>query len=137
MHAFLAQNERFRKKVESALHYVGVTLNARVMRFSELYLILLAVYTNCNLPPTQRNPRNIILCKMSAEKIQHCRTRWTDQMCIDLLTCKDEAKQLHTSEECPTNEKGRKIGLMQLTLKFWNEKGYENLGKTAQNLRDK
>ena len=58
-------------------------------------------------------------------------------MCIDLLTCKDEAKQLFASEECPTNEKGRKIGVMQLTLKFWNEKGYESLGKTAQNLRDK
>lgn len=26
---------------------------------------------------------------------------------------------------------------MKLTLKFWNEKGYEYLGKTAQNLRDK
>jgi len=26
MHAFWAQNERLRKKVESALHYVGVTL---------------------------------------------------------------------------------------------------------------
>ena len=26
---------------------------------------------------------------------------------------------------------------MNLTLKFWNEMGYEYLGKTAQNLRDK
>lgn len=26
---------------------------------------------------------------------------------------------------------------MKLTLKFWNEMGYEYLGKTAQNLRDK
>lgn len=68
---------------------------------------------------------------MSAERIQHGRTRWTEQMCIDLLTCKEEAKQLHTSEECPTNGKGRKTGIMQLTLKFWNEKGYERLGKTA------
>ena len=33
--------------------------------------------------------------------------------------------------------KGRKIGVVQLTLKFWNEKEYESLGKTAQNLRDK
>ena len=107
------------------------------MRFLELYFILLVVNINYNLPPTQGYPRTTILCKMSAERIQHGRTRWTERMCVDLLTCKDEAKQLHTSEECPTNEKGRKIGLMQLTLKFWNEKGYESLGKTAQNLRDK
>ena len=54
-----------------------------------------------------------------------------------VLTSKDEAKQLYTSEECPTNEKGRKVGIVNLTLKFWKEKGYGNLGKTAQNLRDK
>ena len=56
---------------------------------------------------------------------------------MDLLTSKDEAKQLYRSEECPTSEKGRKVGIMNLTLKFWKEKGNGNLGKTAQNLRDK
>jgi len=51
-----------------------------------------------------------------ADRIQRGRTRWTEQMSIDLLTCKDEAKQSYTSEGCPTNEKGRKTGGMQQTL---------------------
>ena len=39
-------------------------------------------------------------------------------MCIDLLTCKHEAKQSYTSEGCPTNEKERKTGGMQQTLEY-------------------
>lgn len=77
------------------------------MCFLEIYSILMAVNINYNLSPAQSDSRNTILCKMSAERIQHGRTRWTEQ--------KDEAKQLHTSEECLTNEKGRKTAIMQLT----------------------
>lgn len=58
-------------------------------------------------------------------------------MCSDLLTCKDGTQQLYTSEEFPTNENGRKTGVMQLKLKFWIEKRYKSLGKTAQNLTEK
>ena len=49
--------------------------------------------------PAQSDSRNTILCKVSAERIQHGWTRWTEQMCIDLLTCKDKARQQHTSKE--------------------------------------
>ena len=41
---------------------------------------------------------------MSAERIQHGGTRRREQMCSDLLTCKDGTQQLYTSEEFPMNE---------------------------------
>ena len=93
------------------------------MRILEIHSNLIVVNINYILLPTRSDSRNTILCKMSAERIQHGRTRWTEQ--------KDEAKQLHTSEECLTNEKGRKTAIMQLTWKVWNEKEYGNLGKTT------
>ena len=69
------------------------------MCFLEIYSILMTVNINYNLSPAQSDSRNTILCKVSAERIQHGWTRWTEQMCIDLLTCKDKARQQHTSKE--------------------------------------
>ena len=64
-------------------------------------------------------------------------TKWTDKMCVDLQTCQMKAVELNNSPDCPLKPNGKKEGIMNLTLKFWNEMGYEYLGKTAQNLRDK
>ena len=47
------------------------------------------------------------------------------------------ARQLHSSEDCPRKVNGRRQGVMELTKRFWDEKGYQNLERTAQNLRDK
>ena len=58
-------------------------------------------------------------------------------MCVDLLHCRDMARQLHSSEDCPRKVNGRRQGVMELTKRFWDEKGYQNLERTAQNLRDK
>ena len=58
-------------------------------------------------------------------------------MCVDLLHCRDMAKQLDSSEDCPRKVNGRRQGVMELTKRFWDEKGYQNLERTAQNLRDK
>ena len=59
-------------------------------------------------------------------------------MCVDLLHCRDMARQLHSSEDCPRKVNGRRQGvIMELTKRFWDEKGYQNLERTAQNLRDK
>ena len=55
---------------------------------------------------------------------------------IDLLTCREKAKSTHTRADCPRKPNGRKTGVMELTKIFWEEIGYANLGKTAQNLRD-
>ena len=56
---------------------------------------------------------------------------------LDLLTCDQEAHHLHSSLECPVNPNGRKIGVMELSIRFWNEVGYEGLHCNAQQLRDK
>ena len=58
-------------------------------------------------------------------------------MCIDLTKSREEAKLLQDSNNYLVKENGQKAGIMQLTLKFWNKKGYEYLEKSAQNLRDK
>ena len=65
------------------------------------------------------------------------RLQWTPKMCVDLLHCRDMARQLHSSEDCPRKVNGRRQGVMELTKRFWDEKGYQNLERTAQNLRDK
>ena len=63
------------------------------------------------------------------------RLHWTPKMCVDLLHCRDMTRQLHSSEDYPRN--CRRKGVMELTKRFWDEKGYQNLERTAQNLRDK
>ena len=65
------------------------------------------------------------------------RLHWTPKMCVDLLHCRDMARQLHSLEDCPRKVNGRRQGVMELTKRFWDEKGYQNLERTAQNLRDK
>ena len=64
------------------------------------------------------------------------RAMWTDKMCVDLQTCQIKAVELNDSPDCPLKPSGKKEGIMNLTVKFWNEMGYDYLGKTAQNLRD-
>ena len=49
-------------------------------------------------------------------------------------------RQLHSSEDCPRKVNGRRQAVMELTngtQRFCDEKGYQNLERTAQNLRDK
>ena len=53
------------------------------------------------------------------------------------LHCRDMTRQLHSSEDCPRKVNGRRQGVMELTKRFWDEKGYQNLERTAQNLHDK
>ena len=53
------------------------------------------------------------------------------------LTCDQKAHHLHSSLECPVNPNGRKIGVMELRRRFWNEMSYEGLHRNAQQLRDK
>ena len=65
------------------------------------------------------------------------RAKWTDKMRVDLQTSQMKAIELNNSLDCPLKPNGKKEGIMNVTLKFWNEMGYEYLGKTAQNLRDK
>ena len=65
------------------------------------------------------------------------RVSWTVEMLKDLEECRDKAKNLHRSDNAPRKPNGRKVGYMDLMLKFWNEKGYSELNLTKQNLRDR
>ena len=76
---------------------------------------------------------------MASNKPAGSRTRvsWTVEMLKDLEECRDKAKNLHQSDNAPHKSNGRKVGYMDLMLKFWNEKGYSELNLTKQNLRDR
>ena len=65
------------------------------------------------------------------------RLHWAPEMCVDLLHCGNMARQLHSSYDCPRNVNGCKQGVMELTKRFWDEKGYQHLERTTQNLREK
>ena len=65
------------------------------------------------------------------------RLHWTPKMCVDLLHCRDMARQLHSSEDCPRKANGCKQAVMELTKPFWDEKGFQHLERKAQNHRDK
>lgn len=52
-------------------------------------------------------------------------------MCIDLVKSREEVKFLKDFNDCLVKENGRKVGIMELTLKFWNEKGYEYFEKSV------
>ena len=45
----------------------------------------------------------------------------------------DESSFIKQLSGLSTKPNGKKEGVMNLTLKFWNEMGYKYLGKTAQN----
>ena len=48
---------------------------------------------------------------MSEGRIDHYRTRWTNQRCIDLINSRNEAKLSQDSDDCPVKENGRSIGI--------------------------
>ena len=64
------------------------------------------------------------------------RLKWTDQMNQDLLECKEKALSLKSSSNPPCYQNGRKKGYMRILKDLWEDLGYENLGLSAQNLRD-
>ena len=65
------------------------------------------------------------------------RLKWTEQMNIDCLDCKRKAQELIASENPPVNENGRRKGYIKVMKELWEAKGYEELGLTNQNLRDR
>ena len=64
------------------------------------------------------------------------RLKWTDKMNHDLLECKEKALSLKSSCNPPCYQNGRKKGYMRILKDLWEDLGYENLGLSAQNLRD-
>ena len=62
--------------------------------------------------------------------------KWTEQVNMDLLECKNRAKELVVSDTPPCNENRRKRSYIEVMKQLWDEKGYEHLGIRSQNLRD-
>ena len=57
-------------------------------------------------------------------------------MNADLVDSRREANALYSTQGCPRKESRRKIGIMELTKRLWDAKGYAELKKSSQNLRD-
>ena len=76
------------------------------MRFLELILVL---QTSA---PTQRILKNQKIDEMSGRRLHHRSTRLTDQICIDLIDSRNEIKIVQDFDNCPVEENGRKIGIV-------------------------
>ena len=60
------------------------------------------------------------------------RTKWTEEMMADLLSCRKRAIAEHQS-----GQNYQRKDYMEIMRLLWEEKGYASLGLTAPNLRDK
>jgi len=113
--------------------------NAQIMRLATVLLLVLLT----NMPRHQKT-QNIQAQanssaedgQMNAEPQRRTRTKWTMDMNTALIDARKQAEDLHQSTQCPTKDDGKKIGIMDLTKKIWDQKGYASLRKTSQNLRD-
>ncbi|CAB4035812.1 Hypothetical predicted protein, partial [Paramuricea clavata] len=66
------------------------------------------------------------------------RTKWTDQMIADLVTCRALALAKHADTlNIAENVSGRRKGYMEIMKDLWEEKEYASYRFSAQNLRDK
>ena len=74
---------------------------------------------------------------MAERTEKQLRVKWTEQMLLDAVKCKEEATALTKSNDPPRREHGRKIGYMELMMDKWNALGYGHLNISAQNLRDR
>ena len=57
-------------------------------------------------------------------------------MNADMIASRKEANALYSTQDCPSKESGRKIGIMKLTKRLWDAKVHAELKKSSQNLRD-
>ena len=59
-----------------------------------------------------------------------CRQANSDNVIIIIII-------IYGTDECPRKENGKKVGIMELTKRFWDSMGYSQLSKTSQTLADK
>ena len=69
--------------------------------------------TCCNISIKQ----DLFLNMAAGRKDRHHggRTKWTDKMCIDLISCREQASNIYSTDECPRKANGKKVGIMELT----------------------
>ena len=56
---------------------------------------------------------------------------------ISLISCREQASTIYSTDKCPRKENGKKVGIMELTKRFSDSMGYSQLSKTSHNLADK
>ena len=103
--------------------------------------IILKHHYQRHKPATRRNisiKQDLFLNMAAGREDRHHggRTKWTDKMCIDLISCPEQASNIYSTDECPRKENGKKVGVMELTRGFWDSMGCSQLSETSQNLAD-
>ena len=103
--------------------------------------IILKHHHQRHKPDTRRNisiKQDLFLNMAAGLEDRHHggRTKWTDKMCIDLMSCREQASNIYSTDECPQKENGKKVGIMELTKRFLDSMDYSQLSKTSQNLAD-
>ena len=61
--------------------------------------------------------------------------RWTSTMLSDLQDCRSKAFELKNGANPPLDANGKKKKYVDILLELWNEKGYEHLRLSKDNLR--
>ena len=69
-------------------------------------------------------------------KISQRRTKWTDQMVLDLMTCRAQALARYADASKTENNNGKRKRYMGLMKDLWEDKSYASFGFTAQYLYD-
>ena len=93
--------------------------------------IILKYHYQRHKPATRRNisiKQDLFLNMATGHEDRHGgRTKWTDKMCIDLISCRAQAFTIYSTDECPRKENGKKAGIMEVTKRFWDSMGYSQL----------
>ena len=103
------------------------------MRFISQLLVLWIISTTIQHVRSQKKTSKEA-GETNAGKTSRKRTKWTAKMNADLVDSRKEANALYSSQDCPRKENGRKIGIMELTKRLWDTKGFAELKKSSQNL---
>ena len=100
------------------------------MRFTSQLLVLWIISTTMQHIRSQKETSKEA-GETNVGKTSCKQTKWTAKMNADLVDSRKEANALYSTQDC-----GRKIDIMELTKRLWDAKGYEELNKSSQNLRD-
>ena len=105
------------------------------MRFTSQLLVLWIISTTMQHVRSQKETSKEA-GETNVGKTSCKRTKWTAKMNADLVDSRKEANAVYSTQDCPRKESGRKIGIMELTKRLWDAKGYAELNKSMQNRRD-
>ena len=91
-------------------------LVATVLSWNQSLIAAVYLYNNNkhhyqgHKPATRRNvtiKQDLFLNMAAGREDRHHggRTKWTDKMCIDLISCREQSSNIYSTDECPRNGK--------------------------------